>query len=263
MKPTDKASDYFNFSNPNYVVQSGLVAKFVHRLGTFDCVGIGQRKIPVPNAIILHVPVYDDPYLANGDDGAEVMAKYLANPPENNPSTNYYKDYLAKYKKPPRKIASVHACADRDSFILCQPADSVAYSNGNLNTYATSWDIEIAGLGTETPTYWKSKDAELKLIQSAKAIIKSFQLSFGDEWESCIPPRQKAVFMPNGVVAVKGFSQHREVPYAVYLNGAFSRWAQYPENLKYGQHSDICEDFPFDYFFKILDREIEQTKQGL
>ena len=257
--PTDKPSDYYNFQNPNILVKLGKQPKFIHRLGQFDAIGIGKRPYAsgTPSVGVLHVPVYEDSYLINGDDGAEVTARYLANPPENDPSTKYYQEYVQKYGREPRKVASVHATSDRDSFVLCLPADSICYGCGNQNTYKYSWEVEIAGTGNEDKEYWRSEDAQKKFVQTAKAVVKSFQLSFGDKWKETIPPLQKAVLAPNGEVVTPGWTQHREIPYAAYTKeGRFIKWAQYPENLNYGQHGDIHPEFPFDLFFAIVRAEI-------
>lgn len=250
VQPTDKATDYFNFQHPNYLAVSGKYQPVQHRLGTFPTVGVGTRKYApaIPKVIVLHVPVAD--YWKQGmgtDNTAEMVALYLANPPENNPTSPYYKNGQ-------KKVGYVHLTADRDSYVLCWPFDAVAWGCGNPNTYECSIEIEIAGKGTETVDYWKGPDAALKFSQTCKGLIKGYQLSFGADWKTYLPPFQKAVLANDGSVRTPGFTQHRDVPFYNYRNNT---WAQPPkDNIAAGQHADICENFPYEAFFKVLAQEI-------
>lgn len=249
INPTDSPNDYYNFKTPNYLVTSGKYQPVVHRLGSFPTVGVGNRKYNpgIPKVIVLHVPVAD--YFKQGtmDYTAENVALYLANPPENNPSSKYYRPGV-------KKVGYVHLTADRDSYVVCWPFDSVAWGCGNPNTYEASLEIEIGGMGTETPDYWRGADAALKFKQTAKGIIKGYQLAFGNDWKLYLPPFQIAELSNNGSVLKQGFTQHRDVPYYDYKKNV---WAQPPkDNILAGQHADICEGFPFDSFFKVLAQEI-------
>lgn len=240
----DSAQDYFNFSHPHRITRPGA---FEHRLGKFQTCGGGQRKPRrKPRIGILHVPVFDVPGNA-GDFTAERVAAYLADPPENQDP----KKYGARY-------ASVHATADRDSFVLCLPADSVCWGCGNFNTAAESWEVEIAGLGTEPGSYWSGPDGTAKLTQAARAHVRASHLAFGDDWRTCIVPPQKGAVGFDGNLITPGWLQHRDIP---YWNGA--TWAQPPEdNIRAGQHSDICADFPYEHWFSILANEINAGAQS-
>jgi hypothetical protein len=239
----DSANQYFNFMHPHRASTPGM---FAHRLGAFQACGGGQRKgQPEPRIGILHVPVFDVPTLS-GDFTAERVAAYLADPPENqNP---------AKYGL---RFASVHACSDRDSYVLCLPADSICWGCGNFNTAAESWEIEIAGLGTEPGSYWSGPEGTAKLRQAARAHVKAAQLAFGEDWRRGIVPPQKGALDAIGKVTRPGWLQHRDVP---FWSG--SSYAQPPEdNIRAGQHSDICADFPYERWFSILANEINAGAQ--
>ncbi len=240
MNATDKASDYYNFMHPHRITPPG---SFRHRLGDFQACGRGRRpRQPFPMVGVLHVPVYD----AGGpgaDPTAEIVAQYLADPPENQQPAKYSPRY-----------ASVHSCADRDSYVLGLPADSVCYGCGNFNTAADSWEVEIAGMATEPPEYWEGPDGTRKLGQAAKAHVQAAKLAFGDSWRLGIVPPQRAVLDETGAVKTPGWAQHRDVPY-----WDDRQWAQPPAaNIAAGQHSDICEGFPWPHFFKILAVEINK-----
>lgn len=248
--PSDTYKDYYNLTHPN---KWAIPGAFFHRLGQFQAMGIGARKNkPYPSIVILHVPVADY-YKGSGiDPTAERVADYLANPGE-------------------QRTASVHVCSDRDSFVLCQPFDSVCWGCANPNTAQESIEIEIAG-DVKTESYWRSSDAILKYRQAAKAIKKGLQLSFGSDWKKYCPPLQKGALNFDGSLKTPGFLQHRDVPYwdEIIITENKKRiktgkarvlkspgWAQPPvDNIKAGQHSDINKDFPWDLFFKIAKEEL-------
>lgn len=231
---TDSPNDYYNFTHPHRITPAGA---FLHRLGAFQTCGKGRRlRQDRPLLGILHVPVFEAAG-ASGDFTAERVAAYLADPPENqNPQ---------KYGK---RFASVHATADRDSYVLCLPADTVCYGCGNIITAEDTWEIEIAGLGTEPGSYWEGPDGTRKLEQAARAHVKAAQLVWGSEWATCICPPQKGAVDQTGRVTVPGWLQHRDIP---FWDGR--RFAQPPvDNIRAGQHSDICADFPYEHWFAIL-----------
>lgn len=270
--PTDKASDYFCLrpehesylvAHPEVMRRYGRnpIAPFEHRLGRFYAMGVGKRAYApaYPRVVNLHVAVWAKPFIKGNDPTAEEIAAYLANFPENIPGSPWWKE-PAPGTVPSFRIASAHAACDIDSRIQMLPGDGIAWTCGNPFTAAESWEIEMRGLGTENADYWRSEQGTSILYQSAMALIESMRLSFGEDWEKAIPPMQKAVFNENGSVKVPGFSQHREVPYAMYRSGRFLGWAQYPENLKWGQHADVGADFPFDHYWDILKACIIQVK---
>lgn len=242
----DSKQDYYNFTHPHSLCATDA---FKHRLGDFQTCGKGRAT--GPRLGILHVPVYEQIVGPGKDDPtAEIVAGYLADPPEN-------KLDAAKYG---RRYASVHATADTDSFVLCLPADSVCWGCGNFNTAEDSWEIEIGGMGTEPPEYWNGERGKAKLTQAARAHIKSCFLVYGDEWAQKIVPPQKGKVDASGKQVISGWLQHRDIP---YWNG--SAWAQPPvENIKAGQHADIHADFPIETWFGILAAEINRAvKEGV
>lgn len=235
---TDNISDYYNFTHPHNAVGPGV---FKHRLGNFQTPGGGQMQ-GAPTVGVLHVPVADF-YNGGADQTAEIVAKYLSAPPENY-EPHKHGGFI--------RTGCTHATSDRDSFVLCLPMDSVAWGCGNPNTGARSWEIEIAGWGKDTAEYWRGPDARLKLIQAARAHIAAAKLVGGDEWKKWVIPAQKAVLNSYGVCLTPGWTQHREIP---YWNGY--KWAQPPtDNLMAGQHYDICENFPYDVWFEVLNGEV-------
>lgn len=241
MPAKDAIVDYYNFTHPN---RWAAKTAFKHRLGKFQCLGTGSRRLgngPIPSLGVLHVPVKDmrakDLAAGKEDDTAEWVAAYLANPPE-------------------KRSASIHVCSDRDSFVICQPFDSEAWGAGNSFANAASVQFEIAGWGNEGDAYWSGDDAKLKLIQTAKALIKGSRLAFGDKWRDCIPPLRRAELNPNGSVKVPGWTQHREVP--KYDVKAKVYRQKDKNNQVPGQHSDVAANFPYEHFFKIVEEEIRR-----
>lgn len=241
MIATDKLEDYFNFTHPHRISQPGA---FQHRLGAFQTCGRGKRpRLPYPSIGVLHVPVYDAGGPSGDDLTAEIVAAYLADPPENQNPEKYG-----------RRFASVHACADRDSFVLCLPADAVCWGCGNFNTAEDSWEVEIAGLSTEPPGYWATEDGTKKLVQAARAHVTAAKLAFGDSWRLGLVPPQLGQVDEAGRVVRSGWLQHRDIP---YWTG--TKWAQPPaDNIRAGQHSDICAGFPWMHFFGVLAAEINK-----
>jgi len=243
----DSAQDYYNFSHPHAGIAAGYLS---HRLGRFRAFAALRPRQAWPLVAIVHVPVYDIGTPKN-DFTAERVADYLSSP-ENG-----------------TRFASVHASADRDSNVLCLPADVACRGCGNWNTAEDSWEIEIAGLSTEPGSYWAGPDGTAKLKQAARAHVKATKLAFGDQWRTCIVPPQMGTLDATGRVTRPGWLQHRDVPYWDEIFDANGRatgisrvlpkpgWAQPPEqNILAGQHSDICADFPWEYFFKLLAEEI-------
>lgn len=248
----DKPADYYNLVRPHYLARPD---QFVHRLGTFKTGGIGSRPYPggMPRVGVLHVPVIEaSPAVKRqgNDDTAEVCARYLADPAENYPGNKWHREGVTKR-------GNVHACSDRDSYVLCLPMDSQCWGCANHNTAQESYEIEIAGLGTEGSVYWSGSDARKKLVQTARAVIRGAKLAFDDRWEQAIPPARKAELHPNGAVRLSGWAQHRDVP---IWSGRERRWVQPPENIRYGQHSDICEGFPWQSWFDVLIQEVSNAK---
>lgn len=229
---TDTAESYFNFTHPHSGCMPGF---FRHRLGSFQTAGGGQRKTQAaPRLGILHVPVFER-LVGSNDYTAEWVAAYLANPEKG-------------------KYGNVHATADRDSYVLCLPIDSICWGCGNFNTAADSWEVEIAGMATEPGSYWSGPDGTRKLLQAAKAHIAAAKLAFGDEWRTGIVPPQRGQVDAEGQLVSAGWLQHRDIP---YWDERRQRWAQPPrENIQAGQHSDICADFPMEHWFQILAQEI-------
>lgn len=229
----DTKEHYFNFRHPHRWAKAG---NFKHRLGNFRCKGRGKRKgHPMPDVGVLHVPGAEIVRRNGRDFTAERMAAYLADPPE-------------------KRSASVHLFADRDSCIICLPFDSVAYGCGNKNTYERSIEIEIAGTMREYRNYWRGLDAEKKLRWAAKGVVYGSRLAFGVDWRRAIPSRNRAELAHNGGIVRPGWTQHREIP---IWDKAKRKYAQPPvENLKAGQHADICANFPYDVWFEMLESEI-------
>jgi len=244
--PKDSVANYFNFNTRHHGCElQGIVYR--HRLGAFFTPGGGMRQTgAIPAVGVLHVPVYDAGRSLGPDPSAEVVAKYLANPPEN-----------YDIPKHGARNGSTHASSDRDSFVLLLPYDGDCWGCGNFYTARSSWEIEIAGTGEEKAAYWKTDDARLKLVQAARAHIASCRLVFtGDDWKGALIPRQVAKLDNMGNVLEPGWTQHRDVPYFDKRKGVF---VPYPDNLLAGQHYDICEDFPFDFWFQILEEEIAKA----
>lgn len=250
--PHDKPSDYLNLTRPHFLALPG---QFRHpRLGAFKTGGIGSRPYApgMPRVGILHVPVMEtsaQAKRAGRDDTAERCAKYLADPPENKPGNRWYKPGV-------QKKGNVHACTDRDSLWLCLPIDSQCWGCANPNTAKESYEIEIAGLGDEKPEYWSGADARKKFVWAARAIIDAAQLVFDDRWREAIPPARRAVLRVDGSVKAPGWAQHRDVPIFSWRE---KRWVQPPENIRYGQHADICEGFPWPAFFAVLNEELKNA----
>lgn len=242
----DSANDYYNFTHPHVLCAPDA---YKHRLGNFQTCGTGRST--GPRLAVLHVPVYEAIVGPGKDDPtAEIVAKYLADPPENRLDA-------AKYG---RRYASVHATCDSDSYVLCLPADGKCWGCGNWITAEDSWEIEIGGMGTEPPDYWNGEIGKAKLTQAARAHIKSIWLVYGDDWINKIVPPQKARIDATGRFVSAGWLQHRDVP---YWTG--SAWAQPPEdNIKAGQHADIHKDFPMETFFMVLAAEVNRSvKEGV
>lgn len=253
----DSAADYYNFNHPHLACPPGF---YVHRLGAFQTPGGGQRKARAARLGILHVPIFDVGMAGGADATAERVAQYLSDPPENHGQQD---PNLMKY-------GCTHATADRDSFVLSLPLDGKCWGCGNLITAEESWEVEIAGFAsapagsweasipgiiTRPGDFWKNPEETKKLIQAAKAHIRAAKLVFGDEWRSGIVPPQKGAVDPIGRVITTGWLQHRDIP---FWNGR--AWAQPPiDNIKAGQHSDICSDFPWDHWFSILAEEINRS----
>ncbi len=241
MPATDKVEDYYNLTHPHRWAREGA---FQHpRLGKFRARGRGVRgkgHDPVPSLGILHVPHAD--IMRRGRDlTAEAMARYLADPGE-------------------RRSASIHAFSDRDSYVITQPFDSEAWGAANGQANAAAIQFEIGGRLGQGDAYWKTNDAILKYIQTAKSVIKGSFLAFGDEWEWAIPPLEKAVLNYDGSVSVKGWTQHREVPYFNRQTGTFNQ-VDPKTNLVQGQNPDITPNFPWKLWFNILATEMVRYKK--
>lgn len=221
----DSKSNYYNFVHPHRHARSD---EFKCRLGNFQTKGGGQKTKPL-SVIVLHVPIYDDKDLSDGDQSAEKMARYLANPQEN-------------------ISASVHIFSDRDSYILSLPADTIAYGCGNPHTYQQSLEIEISGDLSCDREYWLSDDGVKKLKVTAYAIWKSIEIAYGKDY--VMPPYQQAEFDDKGNVIKPGFCQHRDIP---YWSMRESRYYSYPLNLNIGQHADICPDFPYEKLWELIE----------
>lgn len=231
--PKDSVTDYYNLNHPHRWAEPDA---FQHRLGTFRARGRGTRTNhpPVPSLGVLHVPHAD--IVSGGRDlTAERLAAYLADPGE-------------------RRSASVHAFTDRDSFVISQPFDSEAWGAGNSNTNAASIQFEVGGLLDQGDAYWRSDDAALKYVQTAKAVVRGAWLAFGEDWEWSVPPLDVAELSLDGSTKRPGWTQHRLVP---KWDRSMGRYHQ-PDarNQVKGQHSDVTENFPWNMFFEILAEEM-------
>lgn len=239
----DTVSDYFCLTHPNPVRPAG---SFRHRLGNFQCGGIGARPIQAyPRVGVLHVPVSDF-HQQNVDHTAENVASFLASHPS---------------------ASTVHATSDRDSGLLLIPADAQVWGCGNPNTARDSWEIEIAGWGpikvpiagseVQLADYWRGPEGLQKLRNAAQTYIRATQKAFGKDWKFALIPLKKAKLSGDGTVMVAGWTQHAEVPF-FYAN----QWWQPPvDNIAHGQHCDICPDFPFDSWFVCLAQAINEAPQ--
>lgn len=268
MAANDKATDYFNFQpgHENILIHLGKEYPIQHRLGTFQAVGQGKRIYDpqYPKLLLIHVPVMD------GKKAALRVAQYLSNPLSNMPGS----PYATKDAKGNQIFidSSVHQSADTEEYYLCMPADTECYGCGNQNTRHTSYEIEIAGWGPyptniagstiQDASYWKnSSEAHAKLTQACRGYIKSLWLSFDDKWKYALVPLVKAELNLDGSMKSPGCLMHRDVPYWDYAGN--TGWKQPPiDNIKGGQHGDICEDFPWDTFFQIYATEINRASSG-
>jgi len=221
----DKATDYFFFMHPN---RWSRPLSFEHRLGNFQCMGIPKRIKPI-KTVVLHI--LDSDQYSNGMDKTAINNAYwMANPDPNLNGTH--------------AESSIHAIADRQNYVVCMPSDTIVYACANPNTRQESIEIEIAGTFKDhaNPEYWESDDAKLKLVNVAK-VLKQLQTLCTFE----MPPLQKGHLNMIGQVDINGFIQHRDVP--LFADGV---WRQPPESFKYGQHQDICQDFPYEILFDIM-----------
>lgn len=228
----DSIEDYYNLTHPHRWARENA---FEHRLGNFRARGRGIRSYghdPVPSLGVLHVPHADILLRTGRDLTAERMAAYLADPAE-------------------RRSASIHAFSDRDSYLVTQPFDSEAWGAANGQANAAAIQFEIGGRLGQGDAYWRSDDAILKYRQTAKSVIKGSLLAFGDQWEWAIPPLEKAQLNRDGSVRVKGWTQHREVPYFNRQTRTFNQ-VDPAKNLVQGQNPDVTPNFPWNLWFEIL-----------
>ncbi len=242
MAARDSISDYYNLTHPHR--WAGKTA-FQHRLGDFQARGRGVRgknHPPEPSLGILHVPHADILLRTGRDLTAERMAAYLADPAE-------------------RRSASIHAFSDRDSFLITQPFDSEAWGAANSHANASAIQFEIGGRLGQGDAYWRSEDAVKKYVQTAKSVVQGSYLAFGDEWEWAIPPLEKAQLNRDGSTRVKGWTQHREVPYFDRRTRTYNQPDE--NNMTKGQNPDVTPHFPWDIWFDILAKEmIRFRKEG-
>ena len=217
----DKKENYYLFmhQNPNRNIIN-------HRLGNFKVSGLVRPAGKYVKVIILHIMDYDKYFPGHEDLNAERIS-----------------DYFSKCSE----YASSHINVDRDSFDIMLPPDVTVTACANPNTAQESVEIEIAGTFKDhaNPEYWHTDDAKKKLINTAKALK---QLKILCDFD--MPSLQIAKLNEFGNVIQSGFLQHRDVP--IFKAGA---WHQYPDNIKFGQHNDICQDFPSQILFDIISSE--------
>ena len=231
MDSRDSISDYYNLVHPHRWAQPEA---FRHRLGNFQARGRGSRGAghpPEPSLGILHVPHADIVLQTGADVTAERMAAYLADPPN-------------------KRSASVHAFSDRDSFVIAQPFDSIAWGAANARANAAAIQFEIGGVLHAGDEYWHSSDAVRKFEQTAKAVVRGSFLAFGKDWEWAIPPLEKAQLFADGSVQKSGWTQHREVPFYDRASRTYNQPDQ--NNQVAGQNPDVTPNFPWNLWLETL-----------